>query len=150
MAHPGFPIGGHWPRASWGGGGIDSRGGYVSKILYVKTKESGPLGGRALGTPARSANAETFYLSFFQFDTQYTNDNPSQMSRGDWGLIPQRVNYLTFFFFWAASKLGGKFRKTTTTFKRTMRVCFCLLFPRFSFTYCYVTRPGYAGNSGSL
>ena len=32
---------------------MDSRGGYVSKILYVKTKESGPLvgGGRALGTP---------------------------------------------------------------------------------------------------
>ena len=27
------------------GGGLDSRGGYVSKILYVKTKESGPLGG---------------------------------------------------------------------------------------------------------
>ena len=26
-------------------GGVDSRGGYVSKILYVKTKESGPLGG---------------------------------------------------------------------------------------------------------
>ena len=30
---------------------VDSRGGYVSKILYVKTKESGPLGGRAPGTP---------------------------------------------------------------------------------------------------
>ena len=28
-------------------GGVDSRGGYVSKILYVKTKELGPLGGRA-------------------------------------------------------------------------------------------------------
>ena len=27
-----------------GGGGVDSRGGYVSNILYVKTKESGPLG----------------------------------------------------------------------------------------------------------
>ena len=24
---------------------MDSRGGYISKILYVKTKESGPLGG---------------------------------------------------------------------------------------------------------
>ena len=35
---------------------MDSRGGYVSKILYVETKESGPLGGRALGTPPRSAN----------------------------------------------------------------------------------------------
>ena len=29
------------------GGGVDSRGGYVSKILYVKTKELGPLGGGA-------------------------------------------------------------------------------------------------------
>ena len=27
------------------GGGMDSRGGYVSKILYVKTKEFGPWGG---------------------------------------------------------------------------------------------------------
>ena len=26
-------------------GGVDSRGGYLSKILYVKMKESGPLGG---------------------------------------------------------------------------------------------------------
>ena len=25
-------------------GGVDSQGGYVSKILYVETKESGPLG----------------------------------------------------------------------------------------------------------
>ena len=33
------------------GGGVDSRGSYVSKILYVKTKESGPVGGRVLGTP---------------------------------------------------------------------------------------------------
>ena len=29
------------------GGGTDSRGGYVPKILYVETKESGPLDGRA-------------------------------------------------------------------------------------------------------
>ena len=36
--------------------GVDSRDGYVSKILYVKTKESGPLGGRARRTPPRSAN----------------------------------------------------------------------------------------------
>ena len=34
------------------GGGVDSRGGYVLKILYVKTKELGPLGGgRAPGAP---------------------------------------------------------------------------------------------------
>ena len=28
------------------GVGVDSRGSYISKILYVKTKELGPLGGR--------------------------------------------------------------------------------------------------------
>ena len=38
-------------------GGVDSQGGYVSKILCVETKESGPLRGRASGTPPRSANA---------------------------------------------------------------------------------------------
>ena len=40
------------------GGGVDSRGGYVSKILYVKTKELGPLGG------PRSANAKATWESF--------------------------------------------------------------------------------------
>ena len=35
---PGFPIG----DVDLVGGGVDSRGGYVSKILYVKMKESGP------------------------------------------------------------------------------------------------------------
>ena len=49
VADPGFPVGGRQPR---GVGGADSRGGYVSKILYVETKESG-LGG---GVPPRSAN----------------------------------------------------------------------------------------------
>ena len=43
----------------WGvdlvGGGVDSRGSYVSKILYVKTKELGPLGG---ARAPRSANAQ--------------------------------------------------------------------------------------------
>ena len=32
-------------------GSADSRGSYVSKILYIEMKESGPLGGRAPGTP---------------------------------------------------------------------------------------------------
>ena len=36
------------------GGAVDFRGGYVSKILYVKMKELGPLGG---ARPPRSANA---------------------------------------------------------------------------------------------
>ena len=40
MADPGFPVGGRRPRT----GGVDSRF-YISKILYVETKESGPLGG---------------------------------------------------------------------------------------------------------
>ena len=33
------------------GGGVDSQGGYISKILYVKTKELGPLRGGAPGAP---------------------------------------------------------------------------------------------------
>ena len=41
VADPGFPVGGSGPRR----GGEDSRGGYVSKLLYVKMKESGPVGG---------------------------------------------------------------------------------------------------------
>ena len=31
------------------GGGVDSQGGYVSKILSVKMKELGPLGGARAG-----------------------------------------------------------------------------------------------------
>ena len=49
VVDPGFPIGGHQPRR----GDADSLGSYVSKILYVETKESGPIG----GTPPRSTNA---------------------------------------------------------------------------------------------
>ena len=38
-------------------GAVDPRGGYVSKILHVKTKESGPVGGARAGrAPPRSAN----------------------------------------------------------------------------------------------
>ena len=51
VADPGFPVGGRGPRR----GAVDSRGGYVSKILYVKTKESGPLGG---GVRRASANVD--------------------------------------------------------------------------------------------
>ena len=46
MADPGFPVGGGVDLV---GGGVDSRGGYVLKILYVKTKELGPLGGARAG-----------------------------------------------------------------------------------------------------
>ena len=48
VVDPGFPVGGPGPH---GGGGVDSRGGYVSKILYVKTKESGPGGACAGHAP---------------------------------------------------------------------------------------------------
>ena len=41
VTDPGFPVGGRGPRR----GGVDSQGSYVSKSLYVKMKESGPLGG---------------------------------------------------------------------------------------------------------
>ena len=45
--------GGRGPRT----GGRGPRGGYVSKILHVKTKESGPVGGARAGrAPPRSAN----------------------------------------------------------------------------------------------
>ena len=54
MADPGFPVGGRGPRR----GAVDSLGGYVSKILYVKTKELGPLGG---ARPPRSANFFDFF-----------------------------------------------------------------------------------------
>ena len=47
VADPGFPVGG----VDLVGGGVDSRGGYVSKILYVKMKELGPLGGARAGRP---------------------------------------------------------------------------------------------------
>ena len=49
MADPGFPVGGGVDLVQ---GAVDPRGGYISKILHVKTKESGPVGG---GAP-RSAN----------------------------------------------------------------------------------------------
>ena len=44
MADPGFPVGGGVDLVR---GAVDPRGGYVSKILHVKTKESGPVGGGA-------------------------------------------------------------------------------------------------------
>ena len=56
MADPGFPVGGRGPHR----GGLGSRGGYVSKILYVSTKESGPFGVRRA-----SANADLPMMSYF-------------------------------------------------------------------------------------
>ena len=43
VVDPGFPTGGCGPHRE----GVDFSGGYISNILYVKMKESGPLGGRA-------------------------------------------------------------------------------------------------------
>ena len=61
VADPGFPVGGRGPRR----GGVDSRGGYISKNFYVKMKEFGPLGGGACAghAPSRSANVyDVLYL----------------------------------------------------------------------------------------
>ena len=44
VADPGFPVGGGVDLVR---GAVDPRGGYVSKILHVKMKESGPVGGGA-------------------------------------------------------------------------------------------------------
>ena len=46
VADPGFPVGGGVDLV-WGA--VDPRGGYVSKLLHVKTKESGPIGGACAG-----------------------------------------------------------------------------------------------------
>ena len=61
------------------GGGANSRGGYISKNLYVKTKESGPLGGaRAGGTP--SGSATDLVLSFWH--TTFLKDRVGAPLRG--------------------------------------------------------------------
>ena len=48
MADPGFPVGGGVDLVR---GAVDPRGGYVSKILHVKTKESGPARAPPLDPP---------------------------------------------------------------------------------------------------
>ena len=62
VADPGFPM----------GGGANSRGGYVSKNLYVKTKESGPVGGarqrRPLDPPLYVVN------ELFKYTRHQTNN----------------------------------------------------------------------------
>ena len=47
VADPGFPVGGRAPVR----GGVDLRRGHFLVKMYVKTKELGPIGGRAPGTP---------------------------------------------------------------------------------------------------
>ena len=46
VADPGFPVGGRRLE-----GDANSQGGYISKILYVEMKESGPIGGRVPACP---------------------------------------------------------------------------------------------------
>ena len=64
VADPGFPVGGAVDLVL---GAVDPQGGYVSKILHVKMKESGPVGGGArrappLDPPMRSDNYWTLSL----------------------------------------------------------------------------------------
>ena len=47
-------------------GGVDSRGGYVSKILYVETKESEPLGGVRRARPLDPSMLG--FVGLFYFD----------------------------------------------------------------------------------
>ena len=67
VADPGFPVGGGVDLV---GGAVDPRGGYVSKILHVKTKESGPVGGggarraRPLDPPMEMVEGLNSYESF--------------------------------------------------------------------------------------
>ena len=58
MADPGFPVGG----VDLVGGGADSRGSYISKILYVKTKELGPLGGARAGRAPLDPPMKTIHI----------------------------------------------------------------------------------------
>ena len=58
MADPGFPVGGCGPiRGVWTHwGGVDPQCRHFFAKMYVKMKELDPVGGRAPGTPPRSAN----------------------------------------------------------------------------------------------
>ena len=61
VADPGFPVGGGVDLVR---GAVDPRGGYISKILHVKTKESGPIGGARAGrAPPRSANGNALFVN---------------------------------------------------------------------------------------
>ena len=62
------------------GGGVDSRGGYVSKILYVKTKELGPLEGARAGRAPLDPpllSSRTAIWSIPVFLTEMENENDS-------------------------------------------------------------------------
>ena len=48
-------------------GGVDSRDSYVSEILYVKTKESGPLGGVRRARPLDPPMLQMISLVIYDF-----------------------------------------------------------------------------------
>ena len=78
------------------GGGVDSRGGYILKILYVKMKELGPLGGRAPDAPPRSANEyKQMDKSQIQLFLALISGGSRISHRGGHGL-PRRVRFETF------------------------------------------------------
>ena len=59
VADPGFPIGGVDLVED-----VDSQGDYISRILYVKTKESGPLGrGARWARPLDLPMDVTFFMN---------------------------------------------------------------------------------------
>ena len=79
VADPGFPVG----RVDLVGGGVDSRGGYISKKLCVQNERIWTLGGRATGTPPLDPpmhcttylNANKLYLPLFYLHfNQYFSD----------------------------------------------------------------------------
>ena len=85
VADPGFPVGG----VDFVGGGVDSRGGYISKNLYVKTKESGPLGGGVRrARPCRSAD-----VTYVQGSPDLENNR--SMTKGQHSWIQRDSSYLS-------------------------------------------------------
>ena len=61
------------------GGAVDPRGVYVSKILHVKTKESGPVGGACTGHTPLDPPMHPSLFEKKKWFTVYTNLNFLQM-----------------------------------------------------------------------
>ena len=80
VADPGFPVGGGVDLV---GGAVDPRGSYVSKILHVKMKESGPVGGggragRAPLDPPMNTNVlptVQSYSGFYNLESEFNEKN---------------------------------------------------------------------------
>ena len=81
VTDPGFPVGGGIDLV---GGGPNSRGSYVSKNLYVETKESGPLASLAPPPKIRQCqkhveflqiNLEGSLIESFQEDNYKINES---------------------------------------------------------------------------